>query len=113
MADWLESLLECTGFDWDDGNSEKNWIKHRVRRSECEELFFNEPLVIAPDEQHSEDEPRFYVLGQTDEGRRLFMVVTIRTELIRVISARDMNKREGKEYEGAEAEEGDAQDTEV
>jgi uncharacterized protein len=113
MADPLASLLECTGFAWDEGNSEKNWIKHQVSRAECEELFFNEPLVAAPDEKHSEGEPRYYVLGQTDEGRRLFVVVTIREKLIRVISARAMSRREEKEYEGAETEEGDAQDSEV
>jgi uncharacterized protein len=73
----------------------------------------NEPLVAAPDEQHSEGEARYYVLGQTDEGRRLFVVVTIRARLIRVISARDMSRREEREYEGAQAEEGDAEDTEV
>jgi uncharacterized DUF497 family protein len=113
MADPIVLLLECTGFEWDEGNSEKNWIKHQVSRAACEEVFFNDPLVAAPDEKHSEDEPRFYVLGQTDEGRRLFLVVTIRNKLIRVISARDMSRREEKEYEGAQTEEGNAEDTEV
>jgi len=113
MADPLAPLLECIGFEWDEGNSEKNWIKHRVSRAECEELFFNEPLVATPDEKHSENEPRYYVLGQTDEGRRLFVVVTIRDKLIRVISAREMSRREAKEYERAETEEGNAKDSEV
>lgn len=92
MTDPLASLLECTGFEWDEGNSEKNWIKHQVSRAECEELFFNDPLVVATDEKHSDDKPRCYVLGQTDEGRRLFVVVTIRDKLMRVISARAMSK---------------------
>jgi uncharacterized DUF497 family protein len=113
MADPLASLLECTGFEWDEGNSEKNWVKHQVSRAECEELFFNEPLVAAPDEKHADDEPRYYVLGQTDEGRRLFVVVTIRDKLIRVISARAMSRREAKEYERAQTKEGHAEDTEV
>jgi uncharacterized DUF497 family protein len=113
MADPLASLLACTGFEWDEGNSEKNWIKHQVSRAECEELFFNEPLVAASDEKRSEEEPRYFVLGQTDEGRRLFVVVTIRDKLIRVISARDMSRREEKEYEGAQAEEGSTKDAEV
>jgi uncharacterized DUF497 family protein len=113
MSDPLASLLECTGFEWDEGNSEKNWIKHQVSRAESEELFFNEPVIAAPDEKHSEDEPRYYVLGQTDEGRRLFLVVTIRGKLVRVISARDMSRREEKEYEGAQAEEGSTEDTEI
>jgi uncharacterized DUF497 family protein len=113
MADPLASLHECAGFEWDEGNSEKNWIKHQVSRAECEELFFNEPLVAAPDEKHSIEESRYYVLGQTDEGRRLFVVVTIRDKLIRVVSARDMSRREEKEYESAQTEEGSEEDTKV
>jgi uncharacterized DUF497 family protein len=113
MADPLASLLECTGFGWDAGNAEKNWGKHQVSRAECEELFFNEPLVAAPGEKHSDEESRYYVLCQTDEGRRLFVVITIRATRIRVISARAMSRREEKEHDGAQVEEGHTQDSEV
>ena len=89
-----ELLQQCTGFNWDEGNSQKNWILHKVSRSECEQIFFNEPLVIADDEKHSQSEKRWYLLGQTDSGRMLFIVFTLRGELIRVISARDMHKKE-------------------
>ena len=92
-------LTRCTGFEWDEGNLLKNWEKHRVSASECEQVFFNQPLVMADDERHSGQEPRFYGLGQTDSGRRLFVVFTMRGTLIRVISARDMNRRERREYE--------------
>ncbi|MBN2578409.1 MAG: BrnT family toxin [Pirellulales bacterium] len=108
MASPLDQLATCTGFDWDEGNTGKNWIKHQVSPAECEELFFNEPLVVAPDVKHSQMEPRFYLLGRTDEGRRLFAVFTIRDSLVRVISARDMNRHEKKEYERAQAKETDA-----
>ena len=95
----MKELLQlCTGFDWDDGNSKKNWILHHVHRSECEQVFFNEPFVIADDDKHSISEKRWYLLGQTDLGRLLFVVFTIRGELIRVISARDMHKKERKVY---------------
>lgn len=113
MADPLDLLQECAGFQWDEGNAEKNWIRHQVSRAECEELFLNEPLIVAPDVKHSGSQTRFYPLGQTDEGRLIFAVFTIRDRLIRVISARDMNKREEKEYERAQGEESDAQDTAV
>ena len=93
-------LQQCTGFDWDEGNSQKNWILHKVNRSECEQIFFNEPLVIADDEKHSQSEKRWYLLGQTDSGRLLFIVFTLRGELIRVISARDMHKKERSIYNG-------------
>lgn len=85
-------------FDWDEGNIGKNWRKHKVSDLECEQVFFNQPLLVFPDSQHSEQEERFYVLGHTDNGRRLFLVFTIRGDKIRVISARDMTKKERRFY---------------
>ena len=93
-----ELLANCTGFDWDEGNLLKNWEKHEVSGSECEQVFFNRPLVAEPDAKHSPGEWRYYVLGQTDSGRRLFLVFTVRDNLIRVISAREMSRRERREY---------------
>lgn len=113
MAGPLEPLLGCVGFQWDEGNADKNWIKHRVSRTECEEVFFNEPLLVTSDIGHYGVEPMFYALGQTDTGRLLFIVFTIRGELVRVISARDMSKREKKEYERGQSEAADSQDTGV
>ena len=89
---------ESIGFDWDDGNLEKNWIKHSVSWWECEQLFFNDPLVF-PNEKHSESEDRFYALGRTQNGRALFISFTIRKNNIRVISARDANRKERTRYE--------------
>lgn len=91
-------ILSCAGFQWDDGNSKKNWISHQVTKSECEQIFFNQPLIIGNDEKHSQTERRFYVLGQTDSTRQLFIVCTIRENLIRIISARDMSKKERGVY---------------
>ena len=91
-------LSGCTGFDWDDGNFDKNWSGHRVSPFECEQVFFNQPLIVSPDEAHSKKEPRFYGLGQTDTGRALFVVFTVRRHLIRVISARDMTRKEREAY---------------
>jgi|GEM_PF-1572854 len=62
---------EATEFDWDGGNADKNWLRHRVSQSECEQIFFNQPLVTAEDDLHSYDESRHYALGQTDAGRLL------------------------------------------
>jgi uncharacterized protein len=93
-------ISECTGFDWDEGNPRKNWERHRVSAFECEQVLFNRPFVATPDEKHSSSEPRFYALGRTDASRPLFIVFTIRGKLIRVVSARDMNRKERKIYEG-------------
>ncbi|MCA9920055.1 MAG: BrnT family toxin [Anaerolineales bacterium] len=91
-------LSNLDGFDWDDGNRTKNWIKHRVSTAECEEVFFNLPLLLANDAQHSQEEQRFYVLGHTNAERTLFISFTIRKNKIRVISARDMSRKERQIY---------------
>jgi len=95
----MKALETVSGFDWDKGNSEKNWIKQKVSRLESEEVFYNEPFFVYDDKIHSSDESRFYILGQTNDERKLFIVFMFRGNRIRVISARDMNKKERKEYE--------------
>lgn len=89
---------EITGFDWTGGNAEKNWEKHRVTTLEAEEVFFNDPLVVSEDPGHSRGEVKFHALGQTDRGRELFVAFTLRGKRIRVISARDMSRKERKVY---------------
>ena len=102
MADDLwEGLAGCKGFDWDSGNATKTWDRHEAAPGEAEQVFFNRPLVAVVDQKHSVDEARFFALGQTDSGRRLFLVFTFRGTSIRVISARDMSRRERQEYENA------------
>jgi len=96
--DSFELISECIGFEWDEGNKEKNWIGHQVVYTECEEIFFNQPLVVADDILHSKKENRYYALGQTNAGRHLFISFTIRGQLIRVISARDMSRKERRVY---------------
>ncbi len=90
-----------TGFEWDAGNRGKN-AKHRVSDGECEEVFFNLPLLLSPDAAHSQHEARYYVLGQTNASRRLFIAFTMRGTQVRVISARDMTRKERKVYDEAE-----------
>ena len=94
-----DRLRECSGFEWDHGNLTKNWERHDVSVAECEQVFFNRPLIARHDARHSEKEARVYVLGQTDAGRRLFVVFTIRKDKVRVISARDMTRAERQKYQ--------------
>jgi hypothetical protein len=91
-------LNRCTGFEWDDGNFDKNLVLHGVSAMECEEVFFNHPLVTRRDEAHSRREERYHSLGHTDSGRFLFVSFTVRGRSIRVISARDMTVREERIY---------------
>lgn len=98
-----DPLEGCTGFDWDAGNVDKNWSLHRVAFWEAEEVFFNEPLVVRSDRAHSGGESRHVALGRTDSGRLLFLSFTVRRSLIRIISARDMSRRETHAYEHTKA----------
>lgn len=93
-GDLLALLSDCEGFEWDLGNVDKVWQRHHVSTTECEELFLNLPLIVGADEAHSISEDRLYVLGHSDAGRFLFIAFAIRKRLIRIISARDMSRRE-------------------
>lgn len=97
-----DPLVGCVGFEWDEGNATKSWERHHISRSECEEVFFLAPLVIAPDDKHSQQERRYLTLGRTVAGRLLFVVFAVRRDLIRVISARTMSRRERRAYEEAQ-----------
>ncbi|MBL7083400.1 MAG: BrnT family toxin [Candidatus Aminicenantes bacterium] len=86
-------------FQWDRGNIDKNLIKHNVENWECEQIFFNRPLLVLDDPKHSVPEKRWAAFGKTDADRFLVVIFTKRDNLIRIISARDMNKRERKFYD--------------
>lgn len=93
-------LARITGFEWDAGNRGKS-VRHSVSDAEAEQVFFGVPLLLLVDGSHSEAEPRFHALGQTVAARRLHVTFTIRGDatLIRVISARDMHRKERAVYE--------------
>ena len=99
MEDEVFDFDSIIGFDWDEGNRQKNWEKHQVDFRECEEVFFNQPLLISEDMKHSFQEKRYHVLGRCDTNRTLFLVFTVRNNKIRVISARDQSKKERMIYE--------------
>jgi uncharacterized DUF497 family protein len=95
-------LSKVIGFEWDEGNSRKN-EQHGVSMAGAEQVFFNSPLLVLPDPRQSEAELRFHALGKTNEGRRLHITFTLRAaeQFIRVISARDMHRKERVIYEQA------------
>jgi uncharacterized DUF497 family protein len=95
-------LAEIKGFDWDEGNTRKN-EKHGVSMAEAEQVFFNAPLLVLGDLKHIRQERRFHALGKTDDKRLLHITFTLRGrgEKIRVISARDMHRKERAIYEKA------------
>lgn len=96
----MMDLTKITAFDWDEGSFRKN-DKHGVSMAEAEQIFFNEPLLVIDDTKHSLAECRFHALGKTNEDRTLHITFTLRnaSEKIRVISARDMHRKERTIYE--------------
>ena len=94
----ITTVPEFDGFDWSGGNAEKNWERHQVTPLEAEQVFFNTPVLAGADVDHSQREKRFYALGQTDEGRELFVAFTLRAKRLRVVSVRDMSRKERRVY---------------
>jgi uncharacterized DUF497 family protein len=96
----MVDLADAEGFDWDSGNARKNLDKHGVSQAEAEQIFADQPL-LADDVKHSQAEPRFQALGKTIEGRFLHVTFALRDNgrKIRVISVRDMNRKERAIYD--------------
>lgn len=99
MMDWTQII----GFDWNDSNARKNVDKHDVSQPEAEQAFLNRPLVVSPGTLHSQQEPRYHALGTPDNKRQLHLIITVRSGaagmFIRIISARDMHRKERSKYE--------------
>jgi len=95
----MKILKKPLKFEWDKGNEGKNFLKHKVTGEECEEVFFDANKKILKDVLHSNNENRFIIIGQSKIKRLLFVAFTFRKNKIRIISARDLNKKERKLYE--------------
>lgn len=94
----MRVLPKPIAFKWDKGNLDKNWVRHSVTNKEAEEAFENEPKFIFKDEKHSVTEARYMLWGLTNSSRRLAVIFTLREDKVRVISARDMHKKERESY---------------
>lgn len=93
----MELFKDLLEFEWDSGNREKNFLKHRVTNAECEEVFFDPRKRVLKEALHPgglDGEKRYIVIGKTREERALYLVFTFRRNKIRVISARDLNRKE-------------------
>lgn len=96
----IKVLEKTKGFDWNQGNIDKNFKKHQIKDKEAEETFFNLPFIVNFDEKHStKSEKRFQALEKTNEEKKLFIVFTIRNNKIRIISARKQSQKERRQYQ--------------
>ena len=94
----MRKFNKLTSFEWNRGNFNKNWIKHRVTNKECEESFFDRKRKIYKDRLHSKNEQRYILLGKTKNARLLFISFTKRGGKVRVISARPIDKKGEMSY---------------
>lgn len=99
MRDLAELIGALGGFEWDAGSAQKSCVAHRVTQAESEEVFFNLPVFVLEDAKHSGRERRYNVLGRTNADRLLSVIFTIRGDLVRVISARPMSRKERTAYD--------------
>ena len=98
MALLPEFFPDIEGFQWDEGNSSKNWKRHQVSQTEAEQVFLNRPVVGSSARARPAGEARYRALGRTDAGLMLVVVFTLRESLLRIISARPMSRRERRDY---------------
>jgi uncharacterized DUF497 family protein len=96
---WVIDWSQIVGFEWDTGNALKNMDKHGISSEEAESVFAQEEILVLKDERHSQSEERWHAFGRSNQDRLLSVTFTVRKNLLRVISARPMNKRERKHYE--------------
>ena len=92
-------LSKILGFEWDKGNIDKSYKKHGINPNETEEIFLDENVKIEKDVKHQQQEERFIAIGKTTEEKLLFVIFTIRIDMIRIISGRKANKKEGEVYQ--------------
>lgn len=97
----IEELSKPLEFEWDHGNLEKNVLKHKVTNEECEQAVLNNKSILFDDIIHSFNEGRYNIIGSSNAGRMLFIAFTIRNNRVRVISARNADKKERNLYEEA------------
>ena len=88
-------------FEWDERKAAVNRRKHGVSFEEARTVFLDENALLRPDEDHSEDEDRFVILGLSTQLRAVVVCHCYRhqEEVIRIISARKANSSERGQYE--------------
>jgi len=86
-------------FEWNDDKAASNLSKHEVSFEEAKTVFDDPLYVDFYDPDHSEDEERYLIVGQSSRGRLLIVSYTERGDSIRIISAREVTRTEREAYE--------------
>lgn len=86
-------------FEWDEHKAATNERKHGVTFEEAATCFYDPLQVAYYDPDHSEEEDRDILIARSDHDRLLLVIYTLRGEAIRIISARQLTRRETQDYE--------------
>jgi len=95
--------MKDISFEWDDKKAKSNFKKHGVSFDEAQSVFYDDHAIQFWDDNNSDNEDRFLMLGLSNKFRVLLVVHCFRESesTIRIISARKATKNEMKEYPGA------------
>ncbi|MDL1975035.1 MAG: BrnT family toxin [Deltaproteobacteria bacterium] len=86
-------------FEWNPNKAKKNIEKHGVSFDEAATVFFDPLSMTYDDPDHSYDENRYIIIGLSDLGRLLFVSHAETDNIIKIISARQLTRKERKQYE--------------
>ena len=86
-------------FEWDEQKAAANLAKHGVSFEEAKTVFDDQLYIDLYDPEHSEDEHRYIIIGESRSGRLLIVSYTERDEVTRLISAREVTSTERETYE--------------
>ena len=86
-----------TGFEWDKHNSVKIFKKHNITIKEAEGIFADLKFILS-EARYSGNEERYAIMG-TSGKKKLIAIFTVRSNKIRIISARPQSRKERKVYE--------------
>ena len=92
--------LEQLKFEWDENKNRINKNKHKISFEEAKTVFYDEKALLIDDPDHSDDEERFIILGESYKANLLVVCHCYRVSetVIRIISARKATKTEANQY---------------
>ncbi|MEG4984827.1 BrnT family toxin [Microcoleus sp. BR0-C5] len=86
-------------FEWDENKAAVNLSKHGISFEEAKTVFDDRLYVDFYDPDHSDEEERYIIVGESQQGNLLIVSYTERADFIRLISARKVTRVEREVYE--------------
>jgi uncharacterized protein len=93
-------------YEWDKHKAATNLGKHGVSFAEAATVFDDRYFLVFADDEHSFDEQRYLIIGESSAGRVLMVSYTERGDVVRLISAREAGRQAKRQYEEEKYSEG-------